>query len=261
MPVVVNGDATLFVEVDGEGEPVTVLAHGLTNNRNELAAFTPLIPGTKVRFDFRGHGKSTAPAMGFGFADFAGDLDVIAAAFGATVAVGTSLGAGAIANLLSREPDRFDRSIWLLPGSLDLPFAFRERYEHMADELAGKTGEEALRTVLADPERVAELLQTPWRFEVEQILWAHDDPDGLARAIRGVVQDFPVPDRALLRAVTNPVLLICIEGDEVHPAELGRVLVELLPNAELMLYEGQEALLAGIPHLLQRVTSFILGNG
>jgi len=28
-------------EVDGEGEPVTVLAHGLTNNCNELAALTP----------------------------------------------------------------------------------------------------------------------------------------------------------------------------------------------------------------------------
>lgn len=261
MPVVETEDATLFVEVEGEGQPVTVLAHGLTNNRNELAAFTPLVPGTKVRFDFRGHGKSTAPATGFGFADFAGDLDAVATAYGATVAVGTSLGAGAIANLLSRQPDRFERTIWLLPAGLDLPFAFRERYEQMADDLAGRTPEEALQTVLGDPERVAEFLQMPWRFEVEQMLWAHDDPDGLARAIRGVVQDFPVPDRALLREVTNPVLLICIEGDEVHPAELGHVLVDLLPNAELVVYESQEALLTDIPHLVQRVISFVLGNG
>lgn len=261
MPVVQTEDATLFVEVEGESRPVTVLAHGLTNNRSELAAFTPLVPGTKVRFDFRGHGKSTAPATGFGFVNFAGDLDAVATAYGATVAVGTSLGAGAIANLLSRQPDRFERTIWLLPAGLDLPFAFRERYEQMADDLAGKTPEEALQTVLGDPERVAEFLQTPWRFEVEQMLWSHDDPDGLARAIRGVVQDFPVPDRALLRQVTNPVLLICIEGDEVHPAELGHVLVDLLPNAELMLYENQEALLIDVPHLVQRVISFVLGNG
>ena len=39
MPEVRNDDATLFCEVEGEGEPVTVFAHGLTNNRNELAAF------------------------------------------------------------------------------------------------------------------------------------------------------------------------------------------------------------------------------
>ena len=58
MPEVRTADATLYCEVDGEGEPVTVLAHGLTNNRNELAAFTSLVPGTKVRFDFRGHGFS-----------------------------------------------------------------------------------------------------------------------------------------------------------------------------------------------------------
>jgi pimeloyl-ACP methyl ester carboxylesterase len=261
MPVVETEDASLFVEVEGEGRPVTVLGHGLTNNRNELAAFTPLVPGTKVRFDFRGHGRSTAPATGFGFVNFAGDLDAVAAAYGATIAVGTSLGAGAIANLLSRQPDRFERTIWLLPAGLDLPFAFRERYEQMADDLAGKTPEEALQTVLGDPARVAEFLQTPWRFEVEQMLWSHDDPDGLARAIRGVVQDFPVPDRALLRQVTKPVLLICIEGDEVHPAELGRILLDLLPNAELLLYESQEALLVDIPHLMQRVISFILGNG
>jgi pimeloyl-ACP methyl ester carboxylesterase len=191
----------------------------------------------------------------------AGDLDAVAAAYGANVAVGTSLGAGAIANLLSRHPDRFERTIWLLPAGLDLPFAFRERYEQMADDLAGKTPEEALQTVLGDPERVAEFLQMPWRLEVEQMLWAHDDPDGLARAIRGVVQDYPVPDRALLHEVTNPVLLICVEGDEVHPAELGHVLVDLLPNAELMVYESQEALLTDIPHLVQRVISFVQGNG
>jgi pimeloyl-ACP methyl ester carboxylesterase len=261
MPVVETADATLFVEVEGEGRPVTVLAHGLTNNRNELAAFTPFVPGTKVRFDFRGHGRSTAPDTGFGFVNFAGDLDAVARAYGATVAVGTSLGAGAIANLLSRHPDRFDRTIWLLPAGLDLPFAFRERYEQMADDLVGKTPEEALQTALGDPARVTEFLQTPRRFEVEQTLWAHDDPEGLARAIRGVVQDFPVPDRALLRRVTNPVLLVCIEGDEVHPVELGHVLVDLLPNAELVVYESQEALLADIPHLVQRVISFVLGNG
>ena len=246
MAVVQTEDATLFVEVEGEGTPVTVLAHGLTNNRNELAAFTPLVPGTKVRFDFRGHGKSSAPVTGFGFVNFAGDLDAVAAAYGATVAVGTSLGAGAIANILSRQPDRFERSIWLLPAGLDL---------------AGATPEEALQIALGDPERVAEFLQTPWRFEVEQMLWTHDDPDGLARAIRGIVQDFPVPDRELLRRVTNPVLLICIEGDEVHPAELGHVLLDLLPNAELMLYEGQDALMSDIPRLVQRVISFVLGNG
>ena len=83
---------TLHVEVEGDGPPVTVFAHGLTNSRNELAAFTPFLAGTKVRFDFRGHGLSSVPETGYRFADFARDLDAVAAAYGATRAVGTSLG-------------------------------------------------------------------------------------------------------------------------------------------------------------------------
>ena len=35
MPEVVTEDAILHVEVDGEGPPVTVLAHGLTNSCRE----------------------------------------------------------------------------------------------------------------------------------------------------------------------------------------------------------------------------------
>ena len=104
-------DARLWVEVDGEGEPVTVVAHGLTNNRLELAMLTPFMPGTKVRFDFRGHGRSSAPEDpgAFRFADFARDLDAVARAYDARVAVGTSLGAGAVAHLLVADPGRFDR--------------------------------------------------------------------------------------------------------------------------------------------------------
>ena len=49
MPLVDVGDARLHVEVDGEGEPVTVLGHGLTNTCRELARITPVLPGTIER--------------------------------------------------------------------------------------------------------------------------------------------------------------------------------------------------------------------
>ena len=78
MPDITTDDATLHVEVEGDAPPVTVFAHGLTNSRNELAAFTPFLAGTKVRFDFRGHGLSSVPETGYRFADFASDLDAVA---------------------------------------------------------------------------------------------------------------------------------------------------------------------------------------
>ena len=69
MPEVLTSDAALHVEVDGEGDPVTILAHGITNSCRELAQLTPLFPGSKVRFCFRGHGHSSAPERGYRFAD------------------------------------------------------------------------------------------------------------------------------------------------------------------------------------------------
>ncbi len=263
MPEITTDDATLYCEIEGEGEPVTVLAHGLTNNRNELAAFTPLVPGTKVRFDFRGHGRSSSPAdpKAFGFEDFARDVDAVADAFGATVAVGTSLGAGAIGNLVCRAPDRFERMVWLLPAGLDMPFPLAGRYHELAGDLEGKTPEEALAAVLDDPRRLSEYVETPWRLEIDRVLWQHRDPDGLARAIHGVVDDWPIPDREVLRTVEIPTQIVCIEGDEIHPAELGRILAGLLPNAELIEFESQQELFEKVPELVARVSSFIAGNG
>jgi pimeloyl-ACP methyl ester carboxylesterase len=260
LPEVITEDVTLYCEVDGEGEPVTVAAHGLTSNCRELAALTPMLPGTKVRFDFRGHGRSSAPRTGYRFEDLAGDLDAVAAAYGATRAVGTSLGAGAIANLVTRDPDRFERMVWLLPAALDLPFGFRDRYQELAASLDGKTPEEALTAIVSDPERVAQYVQTPWKLEIDKVMWDHEHPDGLARAIREVIEDWPVPDRELLRKVTAPTLLICIEGDDIHPAELGRILHDLLPSSELLMFESEIALFQAIPSLVQRVGEFLTGN-
>jgi hypothetical protein len=53
---------------------------------------------------------------------------------------------------------------------------------------------------------------------------------------------------------------VTIEGDEVHPAELGRLFSELLPNAELIALEDQRELLRRIPELVARVSAFIAGT-
>jgi len=90
VPELVTEDVTLHVEVDGEGEPRMVLAHGLTNSCRELVMLTGFVPGTKIRFCFRGHGHSSSPETGYTFADFARDVRAVADAYDATVAIASS---------------------------------------------------------------------------------------------------------------------------------------------------------------------------
>jgi pimeloyl-ACP methyl ester carboxylesterase len=258
VPALTTDDVKLYYEVDGEGDPVSVLAHGLTNNRNELAAFTPFVPGTKVRFDQRGHGRSTvSPGARFAFADFGRDVDALASHVGASVAVGTSLGAGALGNLVCRIPDRFERMVWLLPAGLDLPFPLAGRYRDLARTFDGLTSQEMLDHVVGGSRD----LESPWRIEVDRLLWEHDDPSGLARAVRGIVEDHPIPDRELLRRVEIPTLIMTIGGDQIHPAALGEIFADLLPNAELLAFPSQQALFADLANLLARVSAFIAGTG
>jgi pimeloyl-ACP methyl ester carboxylesterase len=261
--VVTADGVRLHVEIDGSGSPVTVFAHGLTNSCNELAMFTPMLPGTSVRFCFRGHGHSGVPEPGhYRFADFARDVETVADAYAATRAVGTSLGAGAITHILGDRPDRFERIVLLLPAALDLPLETHDDYDRTASRFEGLTREEALDAILTDPARLATYERTPSLREWDALLWQDVNPRGIARAIREVTRDIAIADRELLRRVTAPVLLLCREGDPIHPAELGRVLRDLLPAAELVMLPPEEELAGAIPRLVDRVIAFLTdGSG
>ncbi len=60
--------------------------------------------------------------------------------------------------------------------------------------------------------------------------------------------------------VTAPTLLICREGDEIHPAVVGRILAEIMPNAELMMFEDAASMYEAIPRIVQKVSEFILSD-
>jgi pimeloyl-ACP methyl ester carboxylesterase len=257
MPYLDTGDARLHVEVDGEGEPITVLAHGLTNTCRELARLTPFVPGTKVRFCFRGHGHSSSPESGYRFEDFARDLEAVASTYGATRAVGTSLGAGAMCRMLASQPDRFERLVFLLPAGLDRPFRETERFLRTAELLETKPREEAVEAILSEPDRLAMYERFPTMRHVDATTWDHADLHALAQAIREICEDFPLSDRELLRRVEAPTLVISRDGDPTHPARVGRIIAELVPNAELLEYPDDVTMYGSIADIVQRVSTLI----
>jgi pimeloyl-ACP methyl ester carboxylesterase len=258
MAEIVTDDAVLHVEVDGEGEPVSILAHGLTNSCRELAMLTPFVPGTKVRFCFRGHGHSSSPERGYRFSDFGRDLRAVADAYGARVAVGTSLGAGAIGHVIQDEPDRFDKLVLLLPAGLDVEFDHKDRLLRSANLIEGRTKEEAIEALLSDPARMEGYLQMPWLQDFDRQMLAELNPVGVPRAIREVIYDWPLRDRHEMAKVTAPTLIICRKGDVVHPLEVGEILAGIVPNAELMVFEDGEDMFRSVPRIVDRVREFLL---
>ncbi|HEX6844334.1 MAG TPA: alpha/beta hydrolase [Actinomycetota bacterium] len=259
MAEVLSADGTrLHLEADGAGEPVSVFAHGITNSCMELAAFTPFAPGTKVRFCFRGHGHSgTAPPDRYGFADYAADIAAVADHVGATRAVGTSLGAGAITRLVSEIPDRFERLVFVLPAGLDEPIVGHPLWLRTAELLETMAKDEAIAQILRESGRDQNYVENPGLRDFDMLLWQDLDPVGVARAIRGIVGEVAVPDLGRLALVEAPALVIARDGDAIHPLAVARRIVETMPNAELVELASEEDLFASIPMLVQRVSAFL----
>src|SRR5437763_14276987 len=93
VPMIDGPDCGLWVEVVGSGDPVTVFAHGVTSSIAELEPLAARAPGTRVLFDFRGHGRSESPPeeAGYDHAAMPRDLKHVADPYDATQRCGISM--------------------------------------------------------------------------------------------------------------------------------------------------------------------------
>jgi 3-oxoadipate enol-lactonase len=215
--------AGVEVAVAGEGLPVTVFAHGLGGSSVETRPLAARTPGTRVLLTFRGHGNSDAIAGGWTYDDLADDLAAVSDAFGATAAVGLSLGAGALLRLLSREPDRFERLAFVLPAALD----------ESRDDLA-----------TARLLRLADALIAGDEAQVVRLLLDDVPPAVRNRQLMGTTppyprgSDAPLPDLSPLARVATPALVVAQADDALHPSAVAERLVAALPQAELLLLDA-----------------------
>lgn len=215
----------------GSGGPVTVFAHGLGGSSSETRPLATRVPGTRVLMDFRGHGGSGPLPDGSDYDLLAGDLLAVADATGASRAVGLSLGAGALLRLLSDDPGRFARVAFVLPAAIDAT-----RVDGATERLA------ALGSAVdrGDVDAVLEILMSEVPAEVRSRRGVHTlvrrraEQLSARPAPRLRPGARPVPDRAVLRTVDVPALVVGQADDALHSIDVAHELGTLLPAARVM---------------------------
>lgn len=220
--------------VTGSGDPVTVVAHGMGASLAETRPLLSGVPGTRVLYEARGHGAGPAPVTP-GYAELAADLAVIADEHGATQALGASMGAATILRLLADTPDRFARVVLFLPAALDTV-----RKDDAVRQIS------LLSAALASQDQgavtAAVRAELPVGVDADAYVAARATfllaSPGLPALLAALAADVPVTSRAALTAVTAEVLVLAQEGDPLHPADVARELVGVLPRARLVVFDA-----------------------
>lgn len=250
--------ADLEVLVLGSGAPVTVVAHGLGGSTAETRPLVGGVQGTRVLYAARGHGRSPLRDGPVTYDLLGRELGHVADTYAATRAFGVSLGAGSILALLAEQPDRFARAVLFLPGALDRPRTDEAagRVLRLADALeAGDRGRVA---ALVAAELPADLPGTaPYVRARTAFLLASPQ---LPQVLRAVPRGVPVADRTRLAGVTAEVLVLACEGDPLHPAQVARELVGVLPRARLVVFDRPGVVWRERRRLRELVTGFLDGR-
>ena len=243
--------------VTGSGPPTTVFAHGLAGSIAETRPLGSGVQGTRVFFHFRGHGRSGAPSSAWSYATLAAELGGIADHVGAARAVGVSLGAGALTNLITGAPQRFGRLVFFLPAVLDRP---------RTDAAVARLTEMAALIDAGDVHGLAAILAaeqpTGVRRRPDVRAWAEGRASTLAgttvsSALREISAEVVIADVKPLAAVAAPALVIAQEGDDAHPVQVAERLAGALGNARLHVFDADGALWTHRRELRALVAGFL----
>jgi len=234
------GGARLSVDVRAGRGPVVVALHGLSSSRacEDASGFfgwgaVAAAGRTLVRYDARGHGRSTGrPEPGdYGWRALAQDLlalldDVSPDA--PVDAIGVSMGTGTLLHAVTAAPQRFRKLALVIPPTAWATRAAQAGFYREAADVVAAQGREALAAAAAAAPPVPLLAQGGW--------WPLPGPDVadalLPAVLRGAADtDLPDPDR--LAALPHEVLLRPWADDPGHPVSTSQRLAELLANATL----------------------------
>lgn len=224
MPYFENGATRLHHEVQGEGEPVLLLAPGGMKSAADIWETAPWDPRAALRdrfrliaMDQRNAGSSTAPVTATdGWADYTADqlalLDHLEVE--SCHVVGMCIGGPFILGLLAAAPDRFRSAVLLQPlGIDDNRDAFHQVFDRWAEPIAADHPE-------ASPADWDSFRSNMW------------DGEFALTVTRDQVAQISTP------------MLVLMGDDLYHPQSISREIAALAPAATLVERWKDEAHLA-----------------
>jgi 3-oxoadipate enol-lactonase len=223
----------LHHEVTGPAGAPAVLLGGSLGTTLEM--WDPQVPALAerlrvVRFDARGHGRSSVPPGPYEIADLGRDVLALMDALGIERAAYVGLSSGGMVGMWlgAYAPERIVR-LALLCTSAHMPPASAWAERAATVRAAGSTEAVADAVVArwltaafarAHPEVVAEL----------RAMLAAQPPDGYAACCAAIERMDLRPDLGAIRA---PVLVIAGEDDQATPPEHARGIADAIPDARL----------------------------
>jgi pimeloyl-ACP methyl ester carboxylesterase len=212
----------------GRGDPVTIFGHGLGGTIAQTRPFASAVPGTRAFFHFQGHGNSFQPTEFPGYTGLATDLATVADHVGATRALGVSMGAAALLALVSAQPWRFERLVFVLPAVIDAVRSdvVRRRLAELSAAIADDTLAEFVRT------EIPPAIRNPGDYVAARAAAL----SRLGEFVRATADAIAVPDRSALAKVEAPALVVGAIGDPLHDVAVAHDLAGLLPDARLHVF-------------------------
>jgi pimeloyl-ACP methyl ester carboxylesterase len=212
------GDADLYLEERGTGEPL-VLLHGMTGTSGDWRHAFDLDELAQsfrvIALDARGHGRSTNPSGEFTFGGGARDVLAILDALGVrqAKAIGASLGAKTLLHIATQAPARIAAMI-LVSATPRFPEPTRALFREAALSEHSREEWDRMRILhVHGDEQIRRLWELPRRFA--------EDPTDI---------NF-TPDR--LATITARTLIVSGDRDPFYPVELAVELYRAIPRSSL----------------------------
>jgi pimeloyl-ACP methyl ester carboxylesterase len=229
-----NGHRISYDEY-GAGERPLVLIHGLLMNRRMFDRLGPAMAGRGNRviaIDLLGHGRSDRPAQmsQYSMTFFARQVEALLdhLELDSAVVGGTSLGANVTLELAYISPKRVRGMMVEMPVLDNALLAAAVIFTPIMVGL--RFGEPVLKLMAAGARRIP---RTNQLLDIG-LDWIRQDPAPSSAILEGLFLGSAAPHHQFRVQMTQPTLVIGHHADPLHPFSDSGMLVEELPNAQLI---------------------------